>query len=87
MGHYFSCLLRDADFEMLSLLHSIKTSEMSLSQLIECESQCISIVDGLNLKISQSEAECGRHVKDHLKVKRDLQTLGLIINTFRDVEE
>ena len=79
--------MRNADYEMLSLLHSIQTSEMSLSQLTECELQCISSADGLNLKISQSQAECGRHVTDHLKVKRDLQTLGLIIDAFRDVEE
>lgn len=60
---------------------------MSFSQLTECELQCIRTVDKLNIEISQNQAECESHVADHLKVKGDLQTLGQVIDGFRDVEE
>lgn len=60
---------------------------MSFSQLTECELQCINIVDKLNIEISQNQAECESHVADQLKVNGDLQTLGQVIDGFRDVKE
>ena len=60
---------------------------MSLSQLEECELQCISAVDKLNSEITLSQTDCRRRTVDHLKTVEELRGLGLIIDAFHDVEE